>query len=101
MKEINEIVGINLKKLRSETGLTLDQVAEKTGVSKSMISDIERGLKSPTISVLWKICNGINIPFSELMKTEETDVSIVSDEKIKHYTVQDGFELFVLFPYDE
>lgn len=101
MKEINEIVGSNLKKLRSEMGLTLDLLAEKTGVSKSMISEIERGSKSPTISVLWKICNGIDIPFSELMRTEDSDVFIVSEESIKHYTVQDGFDLFVLFPYDE
>lgn len=101
MKEINQIVGINLKKLRAEKGLTLEEVAEKAGVSKSMISQIERGSKSPTISILWKICNGIKIPFSELMKTDTTDVSVVTNEEIKHYTVQEGFELFVLFTYDQ
>lgn len=101
MKEINEIVGWNLKKLRTEKGLTLDQLAEETGVSKSMICDIERGSKSPTISVLWKICNGMKVPFSELMKTDCTEVSVVRNEEIVHYTVQEGFDLFVLFPYDE
>jgi len=101
MKEINELVGYNLKKLRSEKGLTLDQVSEKTGVSKSMISEIERGTKSPTISVIWKICNGIDIPFSELMKTDTEDIAIVTYEKIKHYTVEEGFDLFAIFTYDE
>lgn len=101
MKEINEIVGINLKKFRNEKGLTLDQVAEQAGVSKSMVGEIERGTKSPTISILWKICNGINIPFSELMKIEDEDVSLVTNEDIRHFKVQDGFDMFVLFPYDE
>lgn len=101
MKEINEVVGINLKKLRTEKGLTLDQLAEETGVSKSMICDIERGSKSPTISVLWKICNGIRVPFSELMKTETSDVTVVKNDKIIHCTIQEGVELFALFPYDE
>ena len=101
MKEINEIVGINLKKFRNEKGLTLDQVAEQAGVSKSMVGEIERGTKSPTISTLWKICNGINIPFSELMKMEDEDVSLVTNEDIRHFTVQEGFDMFVLFPYDE
>lgn len=101
MKEINEIVGINLKKFRTEKGLTLDQVATQAGVSKSMVGEIERGTKSPTISILWKICNGINIPFSELMKNEDEDVSLVTNEDIRHFIVQEGFEMFVLFPYDE
>lgn len=101
MKEINEIVGINLKKFRNEKGLTLDQVAEQAGVSKSMIGEIERGTKSPTIATLWKICNGISIPFSELIKTEDQDVSLVTNEDIRYFKVQEGFNMFVLFPYDE
>lgn len=89
MKEINEIVVVNLKKLRTEKGLTLDQVAEKTGVSKSMISEIERGTKSPTISVLWKICNGINLPFSELMKEESLNANMLIAQSIKKDTKSD------------
>ena len=55
MENIGHIVAENLKRLREERKLSLDAVAKCSGVSKSMLGQIERGVTNPTISTLWKI----------------------------------------------
>jgi transcriptional regulator with XRE-family HTH domain len=52
--------------LRSERGLTLEALAAKSGVSRSMISLIERGESSPTAAVLEKIAAGLDVPLATL-----------------------------------
>ena len=54
MENIGHIVAENLKRLREERKLSLDAVAKCSGVSKSMLGQIERGVTNPTISTLWK-----------------------------------------------
>ena len=100
MLSANETISQNLKKLRQERNLTLDDLARLSGVSKGMLSEIERCKKSPTISVLEKICQGINIPLAQLTYTKTPQVSLASQDTIKHYSAWQGFELFVLFEFD-
>ncbi len=56
--DVNKIIAQNVKKLRKKRKLTLDAASEITGVSRSMLAQIEKGDVNPTISVLWKIANG-------------------------------------------
>ncbi len=60
-------IGNVLKQIRFDRGLTLDNVAALTGVSKTMLGQIERGVSIPTISVLWKIAKGLQISLSSLL----------------------------------
>lgn len=66
-----------LKAQRTERGWSLSQAAEKTGVSKAMLGQIERAESSPTIATLWKIATGFNLPFSLFLvaQTASTDAS--------------------------
>lgn len=66
--EINTIIGNNLKKIRQEKKLTLDELAGVTGVSKGMLSQIEKGTTNPTINTIWKISNGLNVPYTYLLE---------------------------------
>lgn len=52
--EIQNKIAFNVKDLRGKKGLTLDEAAKLTGVSRSMLAQIEKGDVNPTISVLWK-----------------------------------------------
>ena len=63
MDYLSHNVSVNLKRIRQSKGMSLDQVAEQTGVSKSMLAQIERGEGNPTLSTLWKISNGMKVPF--------------------------------------
>ena len=55
-----------VRKVRKERGLTLEQLAEKSGVSKSMLSQIERGTVSPTFTVLWNLTQSLGIDLAVL-----------------------------------
>jgi transcriptional regulator with XRE-family HTH domain len=55
-----------IKRRREELGLTLRDLASQSGVSASMISDIERDAKSPTISTLDALAQALGLPMSAL-----------------------------------
>ena len=59
--EINAVVSENARRLREEKRLTLDEAARLTGVSRSMLAQIEKGDVNPTISMVWKIANGYKV----------------------------------------
>ncbi len=44
----------------------MDELAKLSGVSKSMLAQVERGEGSPTLSTLWKLSNGMKVPFNVL-----------------------------------
>lgn len=60
-----------LQGLRIECGLTLDSLAGRAGVSRSMISLIERGESSPTASVLHRLATGLGTTLASLFAEEE------------------------------
>lgn len=75
--DINRTVAINVKKARESAGLTLDGAASLTGVSRSMLAQIEKGDVNPTITVLWKIANGYKISFTSMMEEKAAASQII------------------------
>jgi XRE family transcriptional regulator, regulator of sulfur utilization len=67
-------VGEILQRLRTERGLTLDDLSRTAGVSKSMVSDIERDKANPTIAVAWRLTNALGIGLDQLF-SQTTAVS--------------------------
>ncbi|WP_323119186.1 helix-turn-helix domain-containing protein [Burkholderia alba] len=59
-------VGEQIQRLRSERKLTLDDLSRAAGVSKSMLSEIERDKANPTIAVAWRLTNALGISLDEL-----------------------------------
>lgn len=96
--EILNRIASTLKTLRNERGWSLDKAAQKTGVSKAMLGQIERAESSPTISTLWKIASGLNVPFSLFIVDEQQDQA--NQTKILHPS-DDKIKVLPLFPYDE
>lgn len=62
-----EALPANLRRLRREAGLTLDRLAELSGVSRAMISKIERGASVPTATVLGKLAGSLRTSLSRLL----------------------------------
>ncbi|WP_037313188.1 helix-turn-helix domain-containing protein [Ruegeria halocynthiae] len=73
-----------LKDARRAKGLSLEAVANLSGVSRSMVSQIERGESSPTISTLWNLTRALQVDFAGLL--EETD-SADQIEVLRHSEV--------------
>mgnify|MGYP003224679243 CR=1 FL=1 len=78
--ELGNIIAWNLKKLRCERNLTQGQLAKAAGVSKAMVSEIEKGGSNPTINTLWKLAKGLNVPYTQLMAEIDADTTIIRKE---------------------
>jgi transcriptional regulator with XRE-family HTH domain len=59
-------VGEQIQRLRSERGMTLDELSRAAGVSKSMLSEIERDKANPTIAVAWRLTNALGVKLDSL-----------------------------------
>jgi transcriptional regulator with XRE-family HTH domain len=70
-------VGATLQKLRLARGLTLDDLSRAAGVSKSMLSQIEREKANPTIAVAWRLSNALGIGIGELLSDETREVETI------------------------
>jgi transcriptional regulator with XRE-family HTH domain len=64
------MINERLKKIRKEQGLSLRALAEKSGISKSTLNDIENGKSNPTTETLAKIAKALNIKVSDFFRTE-------------------------------
>ena len=78
MKKINTPesppeVGATLQKMRLKRGLTLDDLSRAAGVSKSMLSQIEREKANPTIAVAWRLANALGVGIEELLSSEKQE----------------------------
>lgn len=60
-------VGDTLAALRQAQSLSLDELSRKAGVSKSMLSQIERAQANPTVAVVWRLANALGVPMAELL----------------------------------
>lgn len=69
-KLLMQAVGCNLRKLRKDRKLSLEELAALTGVSKLTLGNIERGETNPTIGMMWKISKQLSIPLMALLKPE-------------------------------
>lgn len=98
---INDHISRNLKNLRKEKGLTLDDLAALSDVSKSMLSEIERGGTNPTILVLWKIAEGMKIPLTRLMAVSAPEFTLSRglDQKVLAETAD--YRISTIFPFSE
>jgi transcriptional regulator with XRE-family HTH domain len=99
---IQDNIAGNLKEIRTRKQLTLDEASRLTGVSRSMLSAIEKGDVNPTISVIWKIANGYKVKFSSLMEDKKQTYHIIRAENIQALTEGDGRYInYPEFPFDE
>lgn len=61
-------IGANIQRIRKEEGLTLDALAERSGVSKAMLSQIESDKVNPTVLTIWKIARGLEVELDAILK---------------------------------
>lgn len=75
--------GQKIKKLRSEQSLSLKDLSDRSGVSISMISQIERRNTDPTLTTLYKLCKGLDVSISTLLGTDEQALQLVRKDERK------------------
>lgn len=101
MNQLDKNIAANLKRIRKSRNMSLDMLAEKTGVSKSMLGQIERGESNPTVATIAKIVSGIRISFEELIYPKKESILIIDNEKLPVYKAEAGsYQVRTVFPYD-
>jgi transcriptional regulator with XRE-family HTH domain len=87
-------VGERVRGLRRGRGWTLEVLAERSGVSRAMISKLERGEKNPTLVVAAKVAEGLGVSLMQLVGIEERR-EVVVVPRDRHMVMRDpetGFE---------
>jgi XRE family transcriptional regulator, regulator of sulfur utilization len=84
-RKLIQQMGGMLRKIRSEQKLSLEELAEKTGVSKLTLGKIERGETNPTLGVVWKITEGLSIPLTRIL---------VMDDHVDFSRCGEGFMIY-------
>ncbi|WP_415235665.1 helix-turn-helix domain-containing protein [Sneathiella sp.] len=96
-------VGKTINRLRKEKQLTLDQLASLCGVSKSMLSQIERNETNPTLAIVWRLAEALDQTIDDLIRGEEGSgsLSIVAGSSVPVLHDPDGqYSLTILSPAD-
>ena len=101
--DLAPVVGRNLKRLRTERGLSLEKLSQSSGVSRAMLGQVELGQSAPTINVLWKMAKALDVPFSALIAaTPSTGARVLRADQAKRLLSSDGsFQSRALFPFEE
>ena len=102
MDYLSKNISINLKKLRLGKKMSLDDVAEQTGVSKSMLGQIERGDSNPTIGTIGKIVSGLRVTVDDLISSPSHETYLVRKEKLTPVKEMTGqYKVYNYFPFDK
>jgi XRE family transcriptional regulator, regulator of sulfur utilization len=99
MDYLSNNIAVNLRRIRKAKNMSLDTVAEQTGVSKSMLAQIERAEANPTIGILGRIVSGLRIEFDDLIegpKVENYMLSVKDMIPTKEITGQ--YKVYTCFP---
>ncbi|MBS7525104.1 helix-turn-helix transcriptional regulator [Fusibacter paucivorans] len=97
MDNLNSIISQNLKKIREDRAWSLDKLAQETGVSKSMLGQIERGESNPTVATVWKISQGLKVSFTTLIHHPQNDPAVLRADEVDCIVEDDGG--YLVYPY--
>jgi XRE family transcriptional regulator, regulator of sulfur utilization len=90
--------GERIRALRESMGLSLRDLAERSGVSAPMLSQVERGETSPTIAVAAKIAAGLDLTLSQLLRLDEGEHMVISRERTRRSSTRGGHRFEELTP---
>jgi rhodanese-related sulfurtransferase/transcriptional regulator with XRE-family HTH domain len=100
---LDVVVGANMHTLRTQRNLTLDQLARITGLSRTLLGQIELGKTPPSVSMVWRIAQAFDLPFSALLATPERGgTRVLRANEAKRLVSPDGrFSSRALYPFEE
>lgn len=101
--KLSMIVGENLRQLRRKQGLSLEQLAAVSGVSRAMLGQIETGKSAPTINLLGRIAEALKVSVSGLISSPGARATIIvpHDRATIVASSEGGFISRALFPWGE
>jgi transcriptional regulator with XRE-family HTH domain len=99
--EINRHFGSRVKQLRADRDWSLEALANASGVSRSMLSQIERELANPTLAVTLRIARAFGMELGELLQSPSASRKVVvirADDRAFHYRSDKDIRIRTLSP---
>ena len=101
MEQMSRNLAFQLKKIRQQRRMSLDEVAKLTSVSKAQLAQIEKGESNPTVSTIWKIAAGLRISFSSLLQPPTAHFMKFSSKDAPYVDEDEGrYRVYSMIPYD-
>ncbi len=88
--DLTRRIAANVKTLRQARGMSLDDLAHASGVSRAGLSQIETCKTNPSLGVVWKIAVGFGIPFSDLLGEHAAPVAVLRRDDMQVLRSTDG-----------
>jgi XRE family transcriptional regulator, regulator of sulfur utilization len=70
-------IGANVRRRRLALGLTLEQLAEASGVSPAMLSEVERSVKNPTVKLAYQVARALGCSLTDLLEDDSAEAPVV------------------------
>lgn len=100
MNESGKALGHNLRRFRTERGLSLVGLADRSGVAKATLANIENGRGNPTIDTVWSLAQALGVAFSDFFEPPADTLTLVvrADEgqHVKSHLEQPPLDLRLL-----
>ena len=100
------VIGAKLQSMRQTQKLSLDELSRRAGVSKSMLSQIERNQANPTVAVMWRLSNALGVDLAAFLSSDSDTpqtptITVVAEHATPVIRSPDGkCELKILGPID-
>lgn len=78
--ELNRAVAENIKRIRKSKKMSLERTAEQSGVSRSMLGQIERGEANPSVAILGKLAAAFKVPAEILLENDDFESLLLAKE---------------------
>jgi transcriptional regulator with XRE-family HTH domain len=69
--DVRKRLGLRLQRLRQECGLSQEELADRSGLHRTYVSGVERGVRNPTITVLDKLAKGLEVTLQDLVSLDD------------------------------
>ena len=79
-KQVNEYIGRKIRDLRNRNGLTLQELADRSELTKGFLSQLERGQVSPSVTTLWDLIECLGSSPAEFFQEEEEQVVFTQEQ---------------------
>ena len=101
--ELNRAVAGNIQRIRKSKKLSLERTAALSGVSRSMLGQIERGEANPSVAILGKIAQALKVPAEILLENDGFETLLLARTAAVKAQLSDGgkVNLRPSLPYDE
>lgn len=73
MEDVQKILATNLKLARAKMGISQEDLSDLSGLDRTYVSGVERGVRNPTIKVLARLAAGLNVPAHRLLSVDGFD----------------------------